>query len=135
MRIPEGTILARSKREGWCANLKPHGRKRTCRRLSRESSAHSRSRDSDSDAIWATAFAGVGTRCGDVRGEILDRADKVSTLTKSGMTVFGLERTNAPVNVLVQVGLLGIEPPIVCPLGNEEKVSVTCDQRIGTDAA
>jgi hypothetical protein len=68
-------------------------------------------------------------------GEILDRADKVSTLTKSGMTVFGLERTNAPVNVLVQVGLLGIEPPIVCPLGNEEKVSVTCDQRIGTDAA
>ncbi|HZJ13630.1 MAG TPA: hypothetical protein VFD27_01200 [Chthoniobacteraceae bacterium] len=50
-------------------------------------------------------------------GEILDRADKVSTLTKSGMTVFGLERTNAPVNVLVQVGLLGIEPPIAYAAG------------------
>ena len=38
-------------------------------------------------------------------GEILDRADKVSTLTKSGMTAFGLDRTNAPVNVLVQGGV------------------------------
>jgi hypothetical protein len=107
MNIPAGTILARAKREGWSRQL-----------------AAARSKADEPSVVEGIAGAlaeqGQHFRRNMGRahlrasnhiatlpeGEIIDRADKVSTLTKSGMMVFGLDKTDTGNNVVVNLAIL-----------------------------
>ncbi len=116
MGLPEGTVLARAKREGWTQQIQ---------------SAKALTKREDAPVVTATAavaitmqrrgerhverMAGVSERGVDhvetMQGsEILARVNQIEKLDKVARRTFGLTDGDSHGNVMVNVAILGIDP-------------------------
>jgi hypothetical protein len=120
MNIPEGTVLARAKREHWTQQI------RSVKALAkREDSAHAvTATEAVAMSMQQRGERHVGRMANVVEktlphveamepGAILDCIDDVDTLDKIGRRTFGLSDGDSHNNVMVNVAILGVDPESV----------------------
>jgi hypothetical protein len=118
MRIPQGTVLARAKREGWTQEIQ--NAKALAKREDLAPRCHSgsgsRGVDTQRGERHLERMAGVSERGVDhietMDGpEILDSVDQIETLDKVARRTFGLSDGDSHgSNPVVNIALLGIDP-------------------------
>jgi hypothetical protein len=119
MNIPEGTVLARAKREGWTREIQ--NAKALAKRedaatavtpFEAVSASMQQRRERHIGRMAGIKERGVEHVAAMDGGGILDRTDAVEKLDKVGRRTFGLDTENGP-GCIVNVAILGIPPESV----------------------